>query len=163
MKNAMILWAVSSCAAMSLAVACSSSSSSAPVTPATDASTEDATASEDSGGSSSGGGSDSAPAAAQCLTTSTCGTGMVCCGSAAMTTACQVGPCPSIPTVGPVQLCTTAAECSSGQACITFPLVSAIKYCVTPDGGTSSEAGTDSGATEEAGPTEAGPDAADGG
>jgi hypothetical protein len=66
-----------------------------------------------------------------------------------MTTSCQAGPCPST-AIGPLQLCTTAAECSAGQSCGPIPQAPTlpVKICSAGDGGT---------ATSEAGPTEAGP------
>jgi hypothetical protein len=172
MKNSMILWAVSGCAALGLAVACSSSSTPA-TTPATDAGpTEDTGPSSSSGGtsssggSSSGGGMDSA-ASAMCLNSTSCPTGQVCCATIMSTTSCQVGPCPSTP-VGPLQLCSTSAECTSPQVCLTLAVMPAVKTCQMGDGGTTtSEAGSEAGAGEagspEAGGTDASPDAADGG
>lgn len=74
-----------------------------------------------SGGGSVGGGSSSGVSGVACTNSAACPAGEVCCGTIMMTTACQSGPCPSTP-IGPIQLCTTAAECFvRGDTCGPIP------------------------------------------
>jgi hypothetical protein len=162
MKNSMILWAVSSGAAVSLAVACGSSSNPTTPAPATDASMEDTGAASSSGGGSgsSSGGAD-AMGGVTCMNAAGCPSGQVCCATVMMTTSCQAGPCPST-AIGPIQLCATPAECSikTDTVCGPIPLAPTlpVKECQAGDGGTTTtEAGPTEAGPTEAGPTEAGP------
>ncbi len=52
-----------------------------------------------------------------CRTSAGCLPGQVCCGTIAMTTSCQAGPCPGT-MLGPLQLCGISAECLAiGDIC----------------------------------------------
>jgi hypothetical protein len=171
MKNGMILWAVSGVAAVGLAVACSSSSGGGS-SPGPDAGNEDSgSSSGGSSGSSSGsssGGGDAAPMA-MCTGTSDCTTaGQVCCGtfSGGMPgAACQAGPCPALPVVGAIQLCSAASDCTAPAVCGPNATLDALepglKTCAAPagDGGSTGDSGSDAAPVS----TDAGGDAADGG
>jgi hypothetical protein len=85
------------------------------------------------------GGLDAVEDASVCYQAADCPSGQICCGTEAMTTACQAGPCPALPAGGdlgggPAQLCATAAECFvagdiCAHLCITgFP----INFCFDP-------------------------------
>lgn len=88
-----------------------------------------------SGGSSSSGGT----TGAVCMNAAECPTGQVCCGTISLSTACTSGPCPMTP-LGPVQLCTSSAECRTpGAQCGPLPRLPTlpVKSCNVPtiDGG----------------------------
>jgi hypothetical protein len=156
MKNGMILWAVSGVAAMGLAAACSSSSGGGS-SPAPDAGTPEDTGSSttlDSGSSS--GGDTGTPPAAMCTGTSDCTTaGQVCCGTftgGMPGAACQAGPCPALPVVGAIQLCSADSDCTAPATCGPNATLDALepglKTCAAPaaagDGGpTTGDSGSD--------------------
>lgn len=62
------------------------------------------------------GGFEAGPKVPMCLGSADCMTGQICCSDSTTTTmSCQVGPCPSM---GSVQICTTAADCFvAGDTC----------------------------------------------
>lgn len=88
-----------------------------------------------------------------------CASGQVCCGNLIPSTSilpaietwnCQAGPCPSLPGIGPIEACSSAAECfTPGDTCgpphgeLTLPILT----CNAPssDGGSSSSSSSGGG------------------
>jgi hypothetical protein len=97
------------CAAVFLTAAAGcSTASTAPDNGGADAST-DAPPALDGGVD---GGLDAGENASMCYQSADCASGQICCGTEAMTTACQPGPCPYLPALGrSIQLCGSAADC----------------------------------------------------
>ena len=81
-----------------------------------------------------------------CRSSAGCLPGQVCCGTIAMTTSCQAGPCPVAQPFGPLQLCGISAEClTTGDICgppqPPMPPI-AVMICNAPgDSGTANEGG----------------------
>jgi hypothetical protein len=98
----------------------------------------------DDGSSGSGSfGSSSGPPTNACLSAADCATGLVCCATVDLATACQLGPCPETE-FGPIQLCASRAECYvHGDYCVPLTIApeTPITECRAPPGGIDASAG----------------------
>jgi hypothetical protein len=79
-----------------------------------------------------------------CKSSAGCLPGQVCCATVNLTSSCEVGPCPSTPMLGSLQLCGISAECLTpgdicGPVAIAASLGVMVMSCDAPDGGPSSD------------------------
>jgi hypothetical protein len=100
-----------------------------------DAMTNAADGSTEAAGSEAGDANSDAGRATACTDRTSCASGEVCCAVNVLTSAvaCQTAPCPYLPGFGPIQLCSSAAECiTAGDTCAPFTAGAAGKVCIAP-------------------------------
>jgi len=156
MKKIMLFLAAS--CGVALAVACSSGddNSNGNGDSGGGSGTSSGSASGSSGstsGTTSGTSSGSAEAGgATCTSKAQCTGPQVCCGGTSFTASCQAPPCPSTP-LGPVQLCSSSAECvNPGDQCLPLSIPGVmlpvqVNRCTPSDGGAAGDGGHGDGAT----------------
>jgi hypothetical protein len=169
---------VTALSAGSLGVAMASGCSSSSGTPAGDSGAAEETSSGSSGSSSGSSTSSSSSSSSSsgggfaCMNATGCTAPQVCCLQLAGTTpgtVCAASPCPAIALLGgPVQICSTDAECGVGMACGT-PTNAILamglaamggKACIPGEGGAPP---ADGGTVKEGGSTDSGSSSSSGG